>query len=191
MIFIDGRPRAWLGWLRSVTFVVIAIIPSTGITAEHVVQIVSDYDNLRMVFEPKYLKIEPGDRVTWINQADEEHNVITFPDGFPKGTAAFQSPILTKAGERFSHRFNTPGTYEYHCLPHLPMGMHGLIVVGRPSSDSEFHLPSPEEIKAYRALMLEWFDDDEDIDLPEREERANPTTHHAPTAHAQHYKQKH
>ena len=72
---------------------------------EHIIRIVSDYDNLRMVFAPKHLQIEPGDRVTWINQADEEHNVITFPDGFPKGAMAFQSQIMTRAGDQWSYRF--------------------------------------------------------------------------------------
>jgi pseudoazurin len=138
--------------------------------AEHIVRIVSDYENLRMMFVPKFLNIEQGDRVTWVNEADEEHNVITFPDGYPSGAEAFQSPIMTRAGERFSHQFEVKGTYEYHCIPHLPMGMHGLIIVGRASKHDEFYEPSPAEVKAYRKLMLEWFDDGE-IELPDHEER--------------------
>ena len=151
---------------------VVTISPRTGMAAEHIIRIVSDYDNLRMVFEPKYLEIQPGDRVTWVNEANEEHNVITFPDGFPRGAEAFQSPIMTRAGEQWSQEFRVSGTYEYHCLPHLPMGMHGLIIVGRRSRSDEFHQPSREEIKAYRAVMLEWFDDD-DVEMLEREERAS------------------
>ena len=167
---VTGILRISFAFLWSLTLGLSITKPSTAWAAEHVVRIVSDYDNLRMVFEPKYLKIEPGDQVTWINQADEEHNVMTFPDGFPKGASAFQSPIMTKAGERFSHRFDRPGTYEYHCLPHLPMGMHGLIIVGRPSEHEEFHQPSVSEIEAYRSLMLEWFDE-EDTEMLEREDR--------------------
>ena len=147
-------------------------LPSVGIAADHVVRIVSDYENLRMVFEPKYLKIEPGDQVTWVNQADEEHNVMTFPDGYPKGATAFQSPIMTKAGEQFSHRFEVSGTYEYHCLPHLPMGMRGLIIVGQASEQGDFHKPSAAEIGAYRDLMLEWFDED-DTEILDLEDRAS------------------
>ena len=30
----------------------------------HTIKVVSDYDNLRMVFEPKRLDIQPGDTVT-------------------------------------------------------------------------------------------------------------------------------
>jgi len=152
------------------------IFLSSGVAsaADHVVRIVSDYENLRMIFEPKYLEIEPGDRVTWINEANEEHNVITFPDGFPQGAKAFQSPIMTKAGEQWSHDFEIVGTYDYHCLPHLPMGMHGTIIVDRPSQNNEFHQPSAAEVKAYRTLMLEWFDED-DIEPIEREDRARET----------------
>ena len=165
----SGRASLPLLWATVVAAVVI-ISPCVAGAAEHVVRIVSDYENLRMTFDPKYLEIEPGDRVTWINEADEEHNVVTFPDGFPQGAKAFQSPIMTKASEQWSHNFEIVGTYEYHCIPHLPMGMHGMIVVGRHSRNSEFHQPLPEEVKAYRTLMLEWFDDD-DVETIEREDR--------------------
>ncbi len=147
-----------------------AFLPSKVIAADHVVRIVSDYENLRMTFDPKFLQIQPGDRVTWINEADEEHNVMTFPDGYPRGAESFQSPIMTAAGEQWSHTFDVQGTYEYHCLPHLPMGMHGLIIVGRTSTNDEFHRPSPEQIAAYRAFLLEWFDD-EDLEELETEDR--------------------
>ena len=172
MDFIVRRLRVPVPLLSAVLIGLAAFGSHTVWAEEHIVQVVSDYDNLRMVFEPKYLRIEPGDRVTWINQANEEHNVMTFPDGFPKGASAFQSQIMTKAGERFTHRFEVSGTYEYHCLPHLPMGMHGLIVVGRPSEHEEFHKPSVAEIEAYRKLMLEWFDED-DAEMLELEDRAS------------------
>lgn len=166
----SGQATLSLLWATIIAAAAI-ISPSVASAAEHVVRIVSDYENLRMVFKPKYIEIEPGDRVTWINEANEEHNVITFPDGFPRGANAFQSPIMTKAGEQWSHDFEVTGTYEYHCLPHLPMGMHGMIVVGRLSRNDEFHQPSQEEVKAYRSLMTEWFDED-DIETIEREDRA-------------------
>jgi len=162
--------RQFLCFPCAVLLVTMALgFSQTASGAEHKVRIVSDYKNLRMMFVPKYLEIEPGDRVTWINEADEEHNVISFPDGYPRGAKAFQSPTLTRAGERFSHQFKVPGTYEYQCIPHLPMGMHGLIIVGRASTHDEFHEPSAAEIAAYRNLMLEWFDSD-DVEILENEE---------------------
>lgn len=154
-------------------FASVQTVPQAANGAEHFVRIVSDYENLRMTFEPKSLEIEPGDRVIWINGADEEHNVITFPDGYPRGANAFQSPTMTRAGESFSHRFEVAGTYEYHCVPHLPMGMQGVVIVGRASADDEFHEPSEAEVTAYQNLMLEWFDGD-DVEILKREGRARP-----------------
>lgn len=52
-------------------------------------RIVSDSETLRTVFEPDLPHIEPDDRVTWINEADEEHNVVTFRDGYPCGSICF------------------------------------------------------------------------------------------------------
>jgi plastocyanin len=128
---------------------------------EHIVRIVSDYDNLRMAFEPKLLIIKPGDTVTWVNELNEEHNVVSYPDGFPKGEKAFASQMMQKKNEKWSYTFRTKGTYEYHCIPHLPMGMHGQVIVERPSKASEYHKPSRDEINAYRLTLEKYFDDDE------------------------------
>lgn len=169
-----ASPGPGLSWSRLLPIAALSLAlilsPRVGQAAEHIVRIVSDYDNLRMMFVPKYLNIQPGDQVTWINEANEEHNVITFPDGYPDGAEAFQSPIMTQADERFTHRFEVSGTYQYHCIPHLPMGMNGLIVVGRASAHDEFHKPSIAEIESYRDLMMKWFDED-DVEMLEREER--------------------
>lgn len=139
---------------------------------EHIVRIVSDYETLRMQFEPRHLRIQRGDTVTWINEANEEHNVITYPDGFPKGAKPLQSQIMTAADERWSYQFEVTGTYEYHCIPHLPMGMRGTVIVDRASRIEEIHEPMPAEIEAYRDLLLKWFDEDDFEDL-EHEDRAS------------------
>ena len=59
--------------------------------AEHTVQVITDYKNLQMQFSPRNLTIQPGDTVTWINQSAEEHNMVTYPDGFPEGAQAIHS----------------------------------------------------------------------------------------------------
>jgi pseudoazurin len=140
----------------------------------HVVNVVTDYAGGRMYFEPKVLHVSPGDTVTWINKIAEEHNIITFPDGYPVGAASFHSPLLEKAGDRWSVTFTVEGTYEYHCLPHLPMGMHGMVIVGTPSAQEDFHVPSAVEVAAYRNQMLKWFEDEEEAKYQPREERDNP-----------------
>lgn len=127
----------------------------------HVVEVVSDYDNLRMAFRPKRIVVQPGDTVTWVNLVAEEHNVYSYPDGYPKGSKALLSPYMQKKGEKWSHTFNVKGTYEYHCIPHLPMGMHGKVVVGRPSEAAEFHEPNATQMKEYAAKLREYFDDED------------------------------
>lgn len=146
-----------------------AIVLASGLAAPalagqtHRVEIVSDYDNLRFQFEPRSIRIQPGDTVVWVNAIAEEHNVMVYPGGFPQGASAFQSPYLTEAGEEFAVTFDIEGTYQYHCMPHLLMGMRGEIIVGRHSELSEFHQPTRAEIMTYRSQLLEWFDEDDNL----------------------------
>ncbi len=132
---------------------------------QHIVRIKTDLENLRMSFQPKILVVQPGDTVTWINEVEMDHNVMTYPDGFPKGAEGFESHYLTQAGETWSHTFSVEGTYEYHCLPHLIMGMHGSVIVGEPTQEGGFHLPSKAEVIAYRDRLLEYFDESDAEDL--------------------------
>lgn len=144
-----------------------AVAATTGCTlldespTVHVVEIVSDLDAMSMYFEPRDLRIEKGDTVTWVNRADIDHNMITYPDGFPKGAVPFESPYLSVAGDSWSHTFTVEGTYEYHCVPHLVLGMEGTVVVGQASAEQDFHEPSANELTYYRGLLLEYFDGDE------------------------------
>ena len=149
---------------------------------EHIVKIVSDYDNLRMYFKPKRLTIEPGDTVTWVNEAAEEHNIVSYPDGFPEGAGPLSSPYMRKKDERWSFTFSVKGSYGYHCIPHTPLGMRGLVAVSRPSAEEEFHITSMREMKIYNRLLREFFDEGEFYFQP-RKDRTNaqptPKPHHA------------
>lgn len=144
-----------------------AVALSTGATGAgpepktHIVKVVSDLEGFRMYFSPRHIRINPGDTVKWVNEKEIDHNVLSFPDGFPQGAEAFESEFLSKEGDTFSYTFEMPGIYEYHCMPHLIMGMHGSIVVGEPGDDMAFHVPTSEEIKAYRDKLLEYFDSED------------------------------
>jgi amicyanin len=70
-------------------------------------------------FQTPSLTISAGQAVRWTNGDVVEHSV-TF-DGTEPG-----SPLLPPSGT-YVHRFETPGTYPYHCTPH-PF-MKGVIVV--------------------------------------------------------------
>lgn len=142
-------------------------ISSAGNAAEHVVKVVTDYENMRMYFDPMHITIDPDDTVTWVNQDDEDHNMVTFPDGYPKAGKGFESPYLTKKDEKWSHTFTIPGTYDYHCIPHLFMGMRGTVTVGWASAPEDYHVPTPEEVAAYRSKLLKFFDQEEFEHAPE------------------------
>jgi len=144
----------------------------------HIVEVVSDYDNLRMAFRPKRIVIQPGDTVTWVNLEAEEHNVVSYPDGYPKAAKSVISPYMNKKAEKWSYKFNVKGTYEYHCIPHLPMGMHGRVVVGRPSETGEFHEPNATQMKNYSAMLREYFDEEDFKYKPRGQRQANGTSAH-------------
>lgn len=129
--------------------------------AEHFVKVVTDYENMRMYFDPLNLTIDPGDTVTWVNQDQEDHNVVTFPDGYPKGAKGFRSPYLSKKDDKWSHTFDVAGTYNYHCIPHLFMGMRGNITVGWASAPDDYNVPTPEEVASYREELLRFFDQED------------------------------
>ena len=137
---------------------------------KNIVKVISDYDNLRMYFKPKLIIVQAGDTVTWVNEAEEDHNVLSYPDGFPRGRKPMKSPYLAKKDESWSFTFKSKGTYEYHCIPHLPMGMHGTIIVSKLSKDEDFHVPTAKELASYRDHPRKYFDSD-DFQYKPRDER--------------------
>jgi len=70
-------------------------------------------------FDPPTLSVPVGATVTWVNH-DEELHTVTSAEGL------FTSPGLD-GDQRFSHRFEKPGTYQYRCALHPQM--QGTIVV--------------------------------------------------------------
>lgn len=146
--------------------------------AEHIVKVITDNENGVMAFSPKHMRIEKGDTVTWVNQVKDFHNVITYPDGYPKGSTGFVSPYLKEAGEKWSYTFPDVGTFQYHCIPHVLMGMRGTVVVGKETKQSDFHQPSIQEVKAYRDEILRFFDETEIEILPDVVKRNMKPIHH-------------
>lgn len=84
-----------------------------------------DSENRMMQFEPAFLKIAPGDSVTFLN-GDKGHNSEALPDLVPEGAEAWESKI----NEEFTVTFTEEGLYAYRCKPHYALGMVGLIQVG-------------------------------------------------------------
>ncbi|MDQ0560945.1 pseudoazurin [Rhizobium mesoamericanum] len=95
------------------------------VAADYQIRMLNKGADGAMVFEPGFVKIAPGDNVTFI-PVDKGHNVETFQDLIPKGAAEFKS----KANEEYRTKFDIPGAYVVKCTPHAGMGMVALIEVG-------------------------------------------------------------
>ena len=64
-------------------------------------------------FAPAMTAVPAGSTVTWTNRDDVPHNIVSTDQ-------KFKSPVLD-TDERFSHRFDAPGTYKYFCSIHPKM----------------------------------------------------------------------
>jgi plastocyanin len=108
------------------------VVPAATVdhaTATHV-------DMKDIEFQPAHLEVAAGTIVLWTNQDDFGHTVT--PDdtdawGTP-GSGSDPSNYLNKDGI-WAFRFDRPGTYVYHCIPHATktgtgyIGMIGTVVV--------------------------------------------------------------
>jgi plastocyanin len=96
------------------------LVPRTGLEAASKAPapgLVVTIDNF--AFGQKEVSVARGTIVTWLNRDDMPHTVVS-------SDRSFQSPPLD-TGDRFSHTFGKPGTYEYFCSIHPRMT--GRIVV--------------------------------------------------------------
>ena len=71
-------------------------------------------------FSPSTINIKAGDSITWTNQDSAAHTVTS------DSGSELDSELLSQ-GDAYSHTFDTPGTYPYHCTPHP--GMKAKVIV--------------------------------------------------------------
>jgi len=116
-----------------------AAAPITGKTVE--VKMIGDAKGYR--FEPANITIKAGDGIKFINVSGGPHNAAFDPAevpadakaqlsaNMPNQMAELSSPLLTAPNEAYTISFANvkPGTYNFHCTPHLAMGMKGVITV--------------------------------------------------------------
>ena len=107
----------------------------------HEVKMVMVGTNAR--FEPANLTIKAGDRIKFINASGGPHNVsfdpAKVPDdaeralsaGMPAQIQPLWGPLVTEANGAYTVSFAgvKAGRYEYFCMPHMAMGMKGIITV--------------------------------------------------------------
>lgn len=77
-------------------------------------------------FNPSTLTVPVGTTVTWTNDDSFDHTVTS-------NSGAFNSGDIS-GGSKFSHNFNQPGNYPYHCSIHT--FMHGMIQVTSAAASS-------------------------------------------------------
>jgi plastocyanin len=70
-------------------------------------------------FDPPTLTVKAGTKVTWTNNDSAGHTVVSDAGDWASGDLA--------TGATFSHTFDTPGTFTYHCGVHP--AMKGKIIV--------------------------------------------------------------
>lgn len=105
----------------AVTF---SVAPSFA--AEHKVLMLNYGTDGSMVFEPSYVKAEPGDTITFVPQ-NSSHYVQSY--AVPEGV----TPRKGKLDEAFTVTVEKEGVYLYYCPPHLMMAMIGVIQSASPS----------------------------------------------------------
>jgi pseudoazurin len=92
-------------------------------------------DNRRyefMFFEPDFLRIEPGDSVTFVvSDFDHLPRSVHVPEG--------AEPWEAESGQSITVRFEQEGIYVFECDYHAVMGMAGVLLVGEPVNFEAAH----------------------------------------------------
>lgn len=82
-----------------------------------------------VAYRPKDITIQAGQTVRWINNDPVAHTVTSGNPGDADEGSLFDSGDLIQF-DSFSHQFNVPGEYVYHCRRHpLTPAMVGATVI--------------------------------------------------------------
>lgn len=120
--------RQFLGALGAGTVASVGLTRPVAAQETPVVRMGNNY------FDPIGLHVEPGTTVRF-EIAAGAHSATAYESRIPTGATAFDSGILSSGS--FEYTFETPGTYDYYCIPHKSVGMVGRIVVGNPGGPAE------------------------------------------------------
>lgn len=116
-------------------------------------------------FDPAGLRLEPGDRLTWLNMGDFHTTTAFHPDNadllgvdvplrIPESADPWHSGMLgLNAGTEFTRTFEVAGVHDYFCQPHYSFGMVGRVVVTPPGGPAPAARPATELNEASREEM--------------------------------------
>ena len=97
-------------------------------------QVLIDVTASPNVFTPANIIVDVGDTVRWTNISGF-HNVNGTLASYPFNPEPFGNAV--GSGWVYSHVFTLPGTYNYHCDPHLTANMVGSVSVQISTSISD------------------------------------------------------
>lgn len=110
-------------FIRSVGAAAIASGGAAGLTSAGETPVVRMGNNY---FDPVGLLVEPGTTVRFEIDAGA-HSATAYSERIPAGATAFDSGVISRGSFEFT--FETPGTYDYYCIPHEGSGMAGTVTV--------------------------------------------------------------
>ncbi|MEE4175799.1 MAG: plastocyanin/azurin family copper-binding protein [Xanthomonadales bacterium] len=146
--------------------------PSPAAASEHEIHGIDNRDYEFMFFEPDFLQVEPGDRVTFVvHHFDHKPRSVFVPAGAEPWEAA--------QGQSITVSLETEGVYLFDCFYHNVQGMAGVLVVGDPVNLEEaraFFARYREDIFAMNADRLDpiWAPDDGKLAQLARERGETP-----------------
>jgi pseudoazurin len=123
--------------------------------AEHEIKMHNRGEAGIMVFEPAFLEVAPGDTVHF-RAVDKGHNAASIDGMMPDGSAPWKGGL----SKDVDVTFDIEGVYGVRCVPHYPMGMVALIVVGDPSGNlaAARQVKQPGKAKQRMAALLDKLD---------------------------------
>ncbi len=132
MIRIAPTCRAALLSTCLLTAIAVIGIATDASSAEVEVKTLNTGPGGVMVFDPAFVKLNPGDTIKLV-PGDKGHNIETI-----KGMAPEGAPVVkTTVGYEETIPFEKEGVYGFKCSPHYMMGMIALVVVGKDRSNLE------------------------------------------------------
>lgn len=117
---------------------------------EMVVEMLNKSSGQTYAYAPDLIRLQPGDSVMF-RPTDKGHNAITIDGMLPDGAAR----IDVGFNKEIKITFDRPGIYGVKCVPHVGLGMVGLIIVGEPNDTNAIREATAKLPPKARARMEE------------------------------------